>query len=72
MSNPFLRQFQGLKLGSTQVAMPQDPNTLQSIIDKAKERGVKIHLPVDGVCAQKFDSSAETIIVDNANVPEGW
>jgi 3-phosphoglycerate kinase len=72
MSNPFLRQFHGLKLGSTQVAMPQDPNTLQSIMDKAKERGVKIHLPVDGVCAQKFDSAAETIIVDNANVPEGW
>lgn len=72
MSNPFLRQFYGLKLGSTQVAMPEDPNTLQSIMDKAKQRGVKIHLPVDGVCAQKFDSKAETIIVDNANVPDGW
>ena len=52
MSNPFLRQFYGHKLGITKIDMPADPNTLQQIMDKVAAKGVKIHLPVDGVCAQ--------------------
>ena len=51
MSAPFLRQIYGLKLGSTRVVMPEDPSSIKMILEKAKERGVKIHLPVDGVCA---------------------
>lgn len=62
MSNPFLKQFEGHKLGCTRIDMPEDPSTLQKIMDKAKEKGVKIHLPVDGVCAQKYDPKAPTII----------
>jgi len=27
-------------------------------MDKAKEKGVKIHLPVDGVCAQSYSPTA--------------
>jgi len=72
MSNPFLRQFQGHKLGCTQVDMPADPNTLQNIINRANEKGVKIHLPVDGVCAQAYSPTAPTIICENKDVPEGW
>lgn len=52
MSNPFLREFGGYKLGKTEVHMPKDPNALKKIMEKAKARDVKIHLPVDGVCAQ--------------------
>jgi len=72
MSNPFLRQLQGYKLGSTQIHMPADPNELQKIIQKAKEKGVQIHLPVDGVCAQEFSGTAPTIIADNKDIPDGW
>lgn len=72
MSNPFLRQFYKYKLGITQIDMPKDESTLQSIMDKAARKGVKIHLPVDGVCAQKYDPKAPTIICDNADVPDGW
>ena len=32
--------------------MPEDQNALRNIMEKAKARNVKIHLPVDGVCAQ--------------------
>ena len=71
MSNPFLRQFDGHKLGITKIDMPQDPNTLQQIMDKAKARGVKIHLPVDGVCAQTYSPTAPTIICDNKDGPDG-
>jgi phosphoglycerate kinase len=72
MSNPFLRQFQGHQLGITKIDMPTDPNTLQQIMDKANAKGVKIHLPVDGVCAQTYSPTAPTIICDNKDVPDGW
>ena len=72
MSNPFLREFGGYKLGSTQVDMPADPNALKKIMEVANAKGVKIHLPVDGVCAQAYDPKAETIICENKDVPEGW
>uniref|UniRef100_A0A1J3IFT0 Phosphoglycerate kinase n=2 Tax=Noccaea caerulescens TaxID=107243 RepID=A0A1J3IFT0_NOCCA len=72
MSNPFLKQFYGHKLGITQTDMPKDPNTLQQIMDKAKAKGVKIHLPVDGVCAKEYNPNAPTIICKNENVPDDY
>ena len=72
MSNPFLRELGGYKLGSTEIHMPADPNALKNIMQKAREKDVKIHLPVDGVCAQAYDPKAPTIICDNENVPDGW
>nr|O02609.1 RecName: Full=Phosphoglycerate kinase [Sterkiella nova]AAB58240.1 phosphoglycerate kinase [Sterkiella nova] len=44
------------------------------IIKKAKERGVKIHLPVDAVAADKFEESAATQLVDlkTGAIPDGW
>lgn len=72
MSNPFLKEFGGYKLGSTEVHMPKDPNALKKIMEKAKAKNVKIHLPVDGVCAQSYSPDAKTIICDNADVPDGW
>jgi phosphoglycerate kinase len=32
---------------------------VQSIVDKAKAKGVVIHLPIDFVIADKFDANAE-------------
>lgn len=52
--------------------MPEDQNALRNIMEKAKARNVKIHLPVDGVCAQAYSPTARTIICDNADVPDGW
>ena len=40
---------------------------------KAKERNVKIHLPVDFVCAEKIDESAATILRDEKQgIEDGW
>ncbi len=36
MCNPFLKEFGGFKLGSTDIHYPADPKGLQKIIDKAK------------------------------------
>jgi len=46
---------------------------VQKIMDKAKEKGVKIHLPTDFVVANKFASDAETkICTDKEGIPETW
>lgn len=72
MSAPFLRELYGLRLGSTKVVMPENPNTIRQIIATAHEKGVKIHLPVDGVCAQALNQHAPTAIFNNEDIPEGW
>ena len=42
------------------------------ILEKAKAKGVQIHLPVDVVAANKFAIDAETQIVDVNVIPDGW
>jgi phosphoglycerate kinase len=43
-----------------------------SLINKAKEKGVQLLLPVDNVAANKFDNEAETRITPVDDVPDGW
>lgn len=42
------------------------------IIEKAKEKGVSLLLPVDSLNADKFDNDADTSVSDVDAVPEGW
>lgn len=42
------------------------------IIEKAKEKGVNLYLPVDSLNADKFDNEANTNITAIDAVPEGW
>ncbi len=42
------------------------------IIQKAKDKGVQIHLPVDVVAANAFSNDALTKIVDVQEIPAGW
>jgi phosphoglycerate kinase len=43
-----------------------------SLLAKAKEKGVKIYLPVDSLNADKFDNEANTAVSAVGAVPEGW
>ena len=43
-----------------------------NILEAAKEKGVKVHLPVDVVAADAFSNDANTQVVDIKNIPEGW
>jgi phosphoglycerate kinase len=44
-----------------------------SILAKAAERGVKIHLPSDFVAASTFAKDAETrLVTDREGIPAGW
>ncbi len=42
------------------------------IIEKTKEKGIKLYLPVDFVVADRFDSAAETKVVTFQDIPRDW
>ena len=44
----------------------------KGFIEKAKEKGVELHLPVDAVVANEFSKDAETKVVDISEIPEEW
>jgi len=44
----------------------------KSFIDKAKAKGVQLHMPIDAVVANEFSNDAETKIVDVDAIPADW
>ena len=42
------------------------------MVAKAKDKGVKLLLPVDTVIADKFDAGANSQVVKNGEIPDGW
>ncbi|EMR05622.1 Phosphoglycerate kinase [Bhargavaea cecembensis DSE10] len=44
----------------------------KSFIQKAGEKGVKLHIPTDAVVASEFKADAETRTVSTDSIPEGW
>ncbi len=44
----------------------------KELIQKAKARGVELHLPIDSIIADKFDADATTEIASNYAIREGW
>jgi phosphoglycerate kinase len=46
--------------------------TCREILEKAKAKGVQIHLPIDSVIADKFAEDASTKNCDSNTIPSGW
>ena len=70
MAYPFLA-VNGYRVGMAKV----DENVVTKVlmINKlARERGVKLYLPVDFVIAEKFDGRAETKLVTFQEIPDKW
>lgn len=44
----------------------------KSLIQKAKAKGVELHLPIDSIIADRFDAQAHTNIASNNAIPAGW
>ena len=44
----------------------------RDMIEKAKAKGVKLLLPVDTVCADKFAADANSQVVKTGEIPDGW
>ncbi|MFN8335927.1 MAG: phosphoglycerate kinase [Cyclobacteriaceae bacterium] len=44
----------------------------KELIQKAKSKGVELHLPIDSVIADKFDANANTDVSNNNAIKDGW
>lgn len=44
----------------------------KELIQKAKSKGVDLHLPIDSVIADKFDNGAATEVANNNAIKDGW
>ncbi len=72
MAYTFKKVLNGMEIGDS-LYDPEGAKIVQELMEKAKARGVKIHLPVDFVCADKFDANAEIrMAADTDGIPAGW
>jgi len=72
MAYTFKKINEGMEIG-TSLFDPEGAKIVAELMEKAKAKGVQIHLPVDFVCAKKFDPNAESKIVDDqAGIPVDW
>ena len=62
---------QGGKIGDS-ICEDDKQELALSILEEAKQKGVKIHLPVDVVAADAFDNDANTQVVPVDAIPDGW
>jgi phosphoglycerate kinase len=70
MANTFLKAM-GYEIGKSLV---EDDllETARELLAKARDKGVKLYLPVDCIVADQFDSRAETKRVTAQEVPRNW
>ncbi len=72
MTFTFKKVLEGMEIGES-LFDPEGAKIVGELMEKAKEKGVKIHLPVDFVCGDKFDADAQTKVVDDKEgIPKGW
>lgn len=71
MAFTFLKVLNGMEIGNS-LFDEEGASIIQKLMDKAKANGVKIHLPVDFVTADKFDekATAGTATVESG-IPKG-
>ena len=62
---------QGKMIGNSLCEEDRLPLALK-LLEKAKAKGVNIHLPIDSTIADKFAADANTQNCDSANIPDGW
>ena len=72
MAFTFKKVIQGIEIGNS-LFDAEGAKITEELMAKAKSRGVKIHLPVDYVCGDKFDAAASVSTADDASgIPAGW
>jgi len=72
MAFTFDKVLNGTHIGSS-LFDEEGAATVPDIMKKAQEKGVKIHLPTDYVCADKFAEDAQTMIrTTSEGIDEGW
>ncbi len=72
MAFTFKKVLQNMEIGSS-LFDPEGAKTVADLMAKAQAKGVKIHLPVDYVCADKFaENAAIRPADDSTGIPAGW
>ena len=76
MAYTFRKLTQGITLGKS-LYKPEWEPIAQAALDKAKERGVKLLIPVDALITDSFDFDAKKVGTTrytgvNENIPDGW
>ena len=72
MAYTFLKVLQGMEIGKS-LFDAEGAKIVADLAAKAKAKGVKLHLPVDFIAADKFDPAANTQLVSAAaGIPVGW
>ncbi len=62
---------QGGKIGNS-ICEDDKLDLALEILEKAKEKNVQVHLPVDVVAADAFKNDANIKVTDVAEIPDGW
>ncbi|GAB4050853.1 phosphoglycerate kinase [Spirosoma litoris] len=62
---------QGGKIGKSLLEADKQDLALE-LLKKAEEKGVKIYMPLDNLCADAFSNDANRQIVDTGEIPDGW
>ncbi len=70
MSFTFIKA-QGGKVGNS-ICEDDKQQLALEILDKAKAKGVQVHIPVDVIAADGFSNNANTQVCDIYKIPEGW
>ncbi|WP_026463812.1 phosphoglycerate kinase [Adhaeribacter aquaticus] len=70
MSHTFSKA-QGGSIGNSLLEADKQDLALE-LIQKAKDKGVKLYLPIDNVIADKFSPDANTDVVTTGQIPDGW
>jgi phosphoglycerate kinase len=72
MAFTFKKVLENVKIGSS-LFDTEGAKIVEKIVQKAKEKNVSIHLPVDYVTADKFDKNASVGAAnDQDGIPDGW
>ncbi len=72
MAFTFKKELEGMSIGDS-LFDPEGAKIAKDLFAKAAARGVKITLPVDFLCGDKFDPNANTMLVtDQQGIPAGW
>lgn len=72
MAFTFKKELEGMAIGDS-LFDPEGAKIAKELFAKAKAKGVTITLPVDFLCADKFDPNANTRLVsDKEGIPAGW
>ena len=62
---------QGYSIGNS-ICEEDKVDLARSLMQKAKDKGAQLLLPVDNAIANEFKEDAEKKIIDSDNIPDGW